>query len=714
MAEAIETLTLNRALVLVLEDLHWSDYSTVDLLSYLARRSEPARLMVIGTYRPAEVISARHPLNGVKRELQAHRQCEELALGFLNEGAVAEYLAVRFPDHHFPPNLPHSIHQRTDGNPLFIINLLDYFLTKGLIARLGEEWRLMEALEKVETGMPDNIRQIIEKQVDSLSNEERRVLETASIAGVEFSTSTIAAALDTDMMQVEETCENLVRRRLFLRTAGSSQWPEGEWSARYGFIHALYQNALYDLVPAARRAHLHKGIGEHTELITRSRAGEMAAELAMHFEKARDYRRAALYLQQAAENASHRSANQEAKDLARRGLELLKRLPDTPERAQQELLLQTSLAVALSATEGYGATEVEQAYRRARELCQQSGSKVQFSPVLWGLWRFYLIRSDLKLAREMSQQLLDLAEGGKDAALLVEAHLAAGTACDNLGEFATARNHFEQGIALYDSQQRPIHLSLYGQDPQVALRCFNAWAIWSLGYPNLALATARQALTLAEELRHPETLCFALFFAAWVHQLRRESEETLTYARSTIELATRNGIAQWIAFGSSLQGWALAEQGHLREGITQMRQTLATYRAIGSEISRPHFLGLIAEALMKNGETEEGLRALTEALSLAESTGQRYYESELYRLQGELWLAQAGNTDQAEAGFRRALEVARTQQARSFELRAATSLCRLWQRDKRKAKAQRLLAEVYNRFTEGFDTPDLKEARLLI
>ncbi|MEW6212219.1 MAG: hypothetical protein AB1631_28075, partial [Acidobacteriota bacterium] len=398
----------------------------------------------------------------------------------------------------------------------------------------------------------------------------------------------------------------------------------------------------------------------------------------------------------------------------RRGLELLIRLPDAPERAQQELLLQTSLAVGLSATEGYGATEVEKAYRRARELCQQSGSNLQLSPVLWGLWRFYLIRSDLKVARELSQHLLELAESGQDAALMVEAHLAAGGTFDNTGDFALAREHFERGISLYDPEQQQIYLSLYGHDPSVVHRCFNAWALWSLGYPGHALEAASKAVSLAEELRHPETQCFALFFAAWTHQLRRESEKTLKHAEAAIELANKNGIAQWIAFSSSLHGWALAEQGCVSEGIEQMRQTLALYRAIGSEISRPHFLGLLAEALMKNSEIDEALHALTEALAVADSTGQRYYQSELYRLKGELLLSQAANADQAEECFHQAIELARRQKARSFELRATMSVGRLWQNNNGREEARRMLAELLGSFTEGFDTPDLKEAKSLL
>ena len=675
MAEAIETITAGNVLLLVLEDLHWSDYSTLDLIAYLARRREASRLMVIGTYRPADVFG-KHPLNAMKQELQAHRQCEELGVPFLNERAIAQHIAAQFPRNQFPSDLPQLIHQHTDGNPMFIVNLVDFFVTKGLIAQVNDEWVLTEALERVEVGMPDNVRQIIEKQVENLSDQEQRVLETASVAGVEFSTSIIAATLDQHNIYVEDICAKLAERHLFIRFVGTSELPRGEVAARYGFIHALYQNALYDRLPVAKRAHLHKKLAEHLELALDDRAGEMAGELAVHFEKGRDYRRAVRYLQQAVQNASSRSANREAEALSLRGLKLLAKLDDEPERIQLELIFQTNLAAALSTTQGYGATEVEQAYTRARELCGQFGNNRQLAPVLWGLWRFYLIRSELKIARELSQHLFELAQGEQDAALLVGAHLALGTTFNNLGDFESARNHFEQGLSLCEPAQQNTYLSFYGSDPSVTLRSFNAWALSSLGYSDLALATAREAASLAEELRHPETLCFATFFNAWVHQLRREPEETLKYAQATIELANKNGLVQWIAFGSSLHGWALAEQGCVTEGIAEMRATLATYCAIGSEISRPHFLGLLAEALIKTNQLDEGNRVLSDALHLVDSTDQRYYESELLRLRGEL-LARGGDADQAAACFQSSIEVARKQKARSFELRAAESLARL-------------------------------------
>ena len=674
-AEAIDAITVKNPLVLILEDLHWSDYSTLDLIAYLARRTEASRLMIIGTYRPAEV-SAKHPLNALKQELQAHQQCEVMPVTLLDEKSVAERLEGQFSPNRFPDDLPRSIHERTDGNPMFVVNLIEFLVANELIEREGDEWVLTKPLETVELGIPHNVRQIIEKQIENLSDEEQRILETGSVSGVEFSTSTVAAALDQDNIQVEEICERLVKRHLFIRFAGSIESPQGDIAGRYGFIHSLYQNAFYDRLPLAKCAHLHKKIAHRMEMELSERAGEMAAEMAMHFEKARDFRRTLRYLQQAAQNASHRSANREAETLARRGLDLLAKLDNDSERIELELLLQTALATSLSATQGYGASEVKQAYTRARELCREFGDHLQLAPVLWGLWRFYLIRSDLDVAYELAQHFLQLAQHKQDAALLVGANLALGTTCDNRGEFESAREHFEQGLSLYDPHQQKIYLLLYGSDPAVTLRSFNAWALWSLGHPDLALTTAREAAALAAKLRHPETVCFATFFNAWVHQLRREPEETLKYAGDTIELANKNGIAQWSAFGSSLHGWAMAEQGKINEGIQQMRQTLDTYSAIGSEISRPHFLGLLAEALMKNEQVDEAERVLSHALIVVTETGQRYYESELQRLRGELF-AKTGNIDEAEQAFQTSIAVARRQNAKSFELRAAASLAQL-------------------------------------
>jgi predicted ATPase/DNA-binding winged helix-turn-helix (wHTH) protein len=319
MAEALEALTDEAPLVLVLEDLHWSDYSTLDLVSYLARRRERARLMLIGTYRPAEINLSEHPLRSIKQDLQMRRQCEELSLEDLRQSDISEYLARRFPRNEFPNELSRLIHERTEGNPLFMVNVTDYLQAGGWIVRTNGLWRLQAELVELQLGVPEGIRQMIEKQIGQMSREEQRLLEAASVVGAEFPSAMVALILNKDEVEIEEMCEGMARRGQFLQASGSGEWPDGTVTARYGFIHALYQNSLYERVAAMRRARLHLLIGDQAERIFGERAGEIAAELAMHFERGRDYPRAVNYLQQAADNANRRFAHQEAVTLARRG-----------------------------------------------------------------------------------------------------------------------------------------------------------------------------------------------------------------------------------------------------------------------------------------------------------------------------------------------------------------------------------------------------------
>lgn len=300
LAEALEALTAERALILRLEDLHWSDYSTLDLLSVLARRQEAAQLLILGTYRPVEVLTRDHPLKGVKQELQLHRQCEELALDFLSEAAVTEYLIQRFnigETGRSPfQRLAHLIHQRTDGNALFMVNVVNDLVAQGVLTKTNGEWELRREVRERTLGTPVSLRQLIEQQIERVRPEEREVLEAASVAGAEFSAAAVAAGAEQPPETVEAQCEALVRREQFLCVRGMSEWPDGTVATRYQFLHALYQEVLYERIPAARRSRLHRLIGERTEAAYGDQAKEIAAELALHFEQGRDYRKAVRYL----------------------------------------------------------------------------------------------------------------------------------------------------------------------------------------------------------------------------------------------------------------------------------------------------------------------------------------------------------------------------------------------------------------------------------
>jgi predicted ATPase/DNA-binding winged helix-turn-helix (wHTH) protein len=734
MSEALEALTADLPLVLILEDLHWSDYSTLDLISYLARQRQAAQLMLIGTYRTAELIVSGHPLKGVKQELLARQQCEELPLEYLSEIAVVEYLSMRFPANRFPAELARLIHERTEGNPLFMVNAVDYLVAEGLIAEGKENWELVAEIEKVEVGVPDSVRHMIEKQIEHLSPQERRILEAASVAGAEFSTLAVVVGLGEDRASVEARCDELARQHQFLQDCGVQELPNGEAAARYGFIHSLYRNVLYERVSASRRVRLHRRIAEQAEELYGERAREIAAELAMHFEQGSSHKQAVKYLQLAAENAIRRFAYQEAIGLSRRGLELLERLPDTPERAKQELRLHITLGVPLIATEGYAAPDVGRAYTRARELCQQLGETPELSQVLWGLWTFYTLRAELGTAALIEEEFFRLAESLPHPGLAMRGHWRMEITFMQLGEFALAMEHFEKAFSLYDPECHLDDAFLYAQNPGVAMRCFAAWALWFLGQPDQASHRMQEALTLARELCEPNGLAQAFFFAAILHQLRREERMAQEHAEAAIAVSREHGLVLYQAMATITRGWALIEQGRQEEAIEQMRQGLAAHQATGTEVIRPHFLALLVEALGNVRQAEEGLRLLAEALVVAHRNGEGYYQAELYRIKGELLLMQATDRSvsradtagkavfevepaavaQAEACFSQSIEIARQQKAKSWELRTVMSLARLYQNQGKQEEARGRLTQIYDSFTEGFETVDLREAKALL
>ena len=469
-------------------------------------------------------------------------------------------------------------------------------------------------------------------------------------------------------------------------------------------------------------------------MVYAERVKEIAGELAMHFERGADLQRAAKYFQQAADNAIRRFAYREAVGLSRRGLELLLQLSDTPARAAQELSLQLTLGVPLIATEGYAAPDVGSVYLRARELCQRLGETPDVSEVLWGLWTFHTLRAELGTAREIGEEFLQLAERLPYPGLAMRAHLTMEITFLHLGNFAPAIRHFEQAFSLYDPERHLEDAFDYAQNPGVAMQCFAAWALWFLGQPDQALARIQEALTLARELAEPHGLAHAHLFVTILHQFRGEERMAQVHAEAVLAVGHEHGLVMYEAMAKVMRGWALVYQGRPEVAIEQIRQGLAALQATGTELLRPHFLALLAEALFKGGQTEEGLRTLEEALAIAQGSGEGAYEAELYRLKGEVLLIQAARPGfqrtattgkaiaqddaairaQAKSCFRHAIRIAQEQKAKSWELRASMSIARLYQGQGRHKEARALLTQIYRKFTEGFATADLREAKALL
>jgi tetratricopeptide (TPR) repeat protein len=585
-------------------------------------------------------------------------------------------------------------------------------------------------------GVPESVRHVIEKQIDRLTRDQRRTLEVASVAGMEFDAAAVAVGLEKGAEEIEEIFERLAQRRQFLQAVSESQMADGGLTARYSFMHSLYQNVLYQHVPEARRVRLHLLMGEHGERVYGEQAGAVAAELAMHFERGLDYQRSIRYLRQAAENAIRRFANHEAIALARRGLDLLKSLPESVERTESELSLQVTLGVTLMATRGYASAEVEQAYARARELCQRIGETPQLFPVLWGLTRFYIVRTPFQTARELAEQLLRIARRERDPYLLMQAYNPLAVCLFHLGEFTRARDYLERGVALQIAPRQSRFNVSYVDDPRVVCLARLASVLWYLGYPEQGLNRCREALALAEELAHPFTLVVAQVFAATFHRLRGDYQATRELAEAALDASVQHDFKELMMHARFMLGCAMVGQGQIEEGAELILWCSNAARQAGVEIWRPSVLGLLAQAYGEAGQIEKGLSLFEEAFAATDRSNERVAEAELYRLKGELLLncelriadcglkeADAPSNPQsttrnpkseAEECFHRAIEIARRQEAKSLELRAATSLARLRRLQGRHSEARQLLSPVYEWFTEGFDTADLKDARALL
>ena len=713
--EALAVLAADRPLVLVLEDLHWSDLSTVEWLAAVARRREPARLLVLGTYRPVETVLRAHPLRGMVQELCGRGQGVELCLEFLPAAAVATYVAGRLGGA-VADFLAAFVYTRTDGNALFMVNLVEHLLQQELLARREGQWTLREGAETV--SLPQELRQLLGRRIEALPPVAQQVLAAASVVGEGFATAAVAASLQCPMADVEAVCGELAAQQHFLIDTGLVCWPDGTSGGSYRFQHALYQQVLYERLRPTRRAQFHQRIGDRLEAGYGVQAGEVAAQLAVHFERGGEMPRAVHYLQQVGDTATRRNAYPEAIAAITKGLTLLAMLPEGVERARHELTLQLTLGGLLMAIKGLAVPEVGAVYTQAYVLGQQVGEPSQRCRALRGLVQFHNAQGQLRTAGELSQQLFHLAQQQPDPALVLEGHLAMATVQLYGGDFLAARTHLEHSLGHPDPLQSPALTFRDGFVSGVFPRTLLMQALWALGYADQAWQHVQEALALARHAEHPLSELYIELWAALFSQWCHDMAATQAHADAAMALATAQGSALRVEQGRILRGWALAMQGNAAAGVADIQQGLAASHDLsGPPLLRLYWLPMLAEAYGRAGQPETGLTVLAEALTMLATTEARWREAHLYHLKGELLLAQASPRQQcpeAEACFHQALDVARGQHARSLELRAALSLSRLWQRHGKCAAARALLVPIYGWFTEGLDMPDLQDAKGLL
>jgi predicted ATPase len=605
------------------------------------------------------------------------------------------------------------IYERTDGNALFMVNLLEHLVQDGAVVRQAGAWTLREGAEQ--ESVPEGLRQLLARRLESLKPEARRVLEVASVVGEVFTVAAVAAGVQGFVEHIEEVCEGLAAPHPFLADIGLTTWPDGTSAGTYRFQHALYQQVLYGRLGTARRGQLHRRIGARLEAGYGARAGEIAAQLAVHFERGGEVERAVHAWQQTGEQAAQRNTYHEAIAAFRRGLALLATRPDCPERKQQELTLQLTLGELLMAVKGFAAPDAGEVYVQAHTLCQQLGEPPELGRVLYGLYRSHVGQGRVRAAGELSQQLLAMAQRQPVMGRLLEGHTAMGGAALFRGDFVAARAHLEQCGSLADALPFPTPPFQGGFVAGVEPLGWLELALWALGYADQAQQRSQEALTRARQVEHPPSLWIAECFAAMLSQCRRDVAGTRAYAEAAMALADTQGFAHRVELGRILWGWALVLQGDVAADVAHIRQGEAGSRGLGPEVAHAYWLSLLAEAYGQVGQPEAGLAVLAEALTVVATTEARWWEAELYRLQGDLLLQlPSPDVSQAGASFHQALDVARRQQAKALELRAAISLSRLWQRQARRIEGRQLLADIYGWFTEGFDTADLQTAKALL
>jgi DNA-binding winged helix-turn-helix (wHTH) protein len=728
--EAAEAFASDEPLVVVIEDLQWSDNSTLDAISYLARRRERAQLMMIGTYRPAEVTLRRHPMSGFKDELLARRQCQEIRLDPLTEAEVTEYFSRRLPPGiSVSPELSQAIHRRTEGNPLFVTNLFNFAGAEGWGTGDPATSRHISAATLARI-VPETVGELINKQIDALSTEARTTLEVASVVGPKFGAAAVAAGSQTSVEEVERCCDLLARTEHFLHKAGVEQWQDGTLTGRYRFTHAMYVDVLYDRVGSASRVRLHQRIGTRKEKGYGTRVREIAGELAVHFERGHDFRRAVHYCQLAGENSLRLHAAEPATRHLRRGLELLDNIPDAAERAEAELALQATLGHALLRSHGGAAANVGRAYDRALELCGQVEKSPHLIPVLLGLQNYHLALGDLGSGRNLGERLLDLAQRIHDPAAAEAARYALAMTRALAGDLRGARTQLRD-ITLDATTPHPSPVLPFAFDVNVRALSLLAFVQCLQGFPTRAVTNADAAIAAAESLASPFDITASRLFAACVHHLRRDPAAAYAEAAAGLHLAEQEGFPL-AAQATILCAWAQARRDGTHMDPDALRAAVDAWREVKERTLSAYLCTVVAEACIEAGQPETARALCTEGMAEAREEYSPVADGELHRIEGELILHEPvgagsrrsreqkppGPTEvqvaRAEACFRRALESARRQDARWYELRAAVSLGRLWHARGERERATELIGTVYDALDEGQDTPDAEHARQLL
>ncbi len=681
--------SLNQPLIVVFEDLHWVDGETQAWLNLLADSLANARVLLLVNYRP----EYRHQWGN--RTYYAQLRLDPLA-----GESVQQLLSALLGDSPDLAPLRRVIAERTEGNPFFIEEMVQALFDDGTLARNGTV-QLTRALAEIK--VPATVQGILTSRIDRLPADEKDLLQMLAVMGREFSLALVRKV-------VRKTDNELDRMLSDLQLAEFIYEQPALPEIEYIFKHALTREVAYKTLLLGRRKQLHESAAAAIEALYPNRLDDHVNQLAHHYSQSGNVRKAVKYLHLAGRQAAARMAYNEAIGQFTAALELLGGLAENEERDRQELTLQVDLGPYLIATKGPAAEEVAMVFTRARSLCEKLREQVQLFWVTYALQFFHMLRLELREARELGERQIELAERSQNPAMRMAAYAAMAEVLSDLGEFSAAHDLCAKGVALdYIPETFPF---VEIGEPRTMLLAHSSRDLFILGYPAQALARSREALSGARQLG-PHSIAFALNLAAEVHRYLGDEPKARESTEALAALASERGFLLWSAQAVFLRGQALVAEGQVEEGIVELRRGAALVETTGT-VAGAWKLSL-AEAYAKLGRPEEGIAAIAEEMAPMERTGLRFLEAELYRVKGALILLQApGATSTAESAFRQAVAIARRQGAKSWELRATMSLTRLLEAQGKRDEARSMLGEIYGWFTEGFDTADLKNAKALL
>ncbi len=688
--------SLNQPLMVIFEDLHWIDDETQALLSLLADSIANAKILLLVNYRPE-----------YSHQWGSKTYYTQLRLDPLGKESAEEMLAAMLGDGASMAPLKRLIIERTEGNPFFMEETVQVLLDEGALVRDGSTVRLTKALGELK--IPPTVQAILAARIDRLPQDAKDLLQTLAVIGREFPLSLISAVVS---IPDDET-----RRLLDVLQLGEFIYEQPAiGDSEYTFKHALTQEVSYNSVLMERRRQLHGRIGAALESLYTNSIDDHLDELAHHYSRSGNSAKALDYLESAGLRAVRRLAYGEAMRNLAAALELLERTPSSPERDRREFAIQTSLGPALMATKGWAAPETERAYLRAERLAETGATPEQQFALLVGLFGLLYVGGNLSGARERQKPIWDFVDRHPDPVFLLEAIHHDWSVALSAGELEASQRHVERGLKLFESKLRSAAVPLYtAHHPAVCGYAWDAQLSWLRGRPDAARRCAERAVSLANELGDAVSAAFALYEKALVHRMMLEPKLALEIAGAAINTAEDVGFLYVLRHARVVKGWALTELGRAEEGIGQIREQTDALSANREELWLTLSLATLADACLRAGRIEHGLKAIGDALDLVRRSGECFWEAEINRLRGELLLGQSPSDPAlARASVEHAIKKARQQGAKSLELRATTSLARMLMSTDRRDEARAMLAEIYNWFTEGFDTADLKDAKALL